>query len=99
METEIWNHAGDTTIYGCGKTLKSVIVRLENDLSIVIQWFGGNFIKLNTDKCHLLILRSNSNQQDILDIRGSVIKNNEDESYWALRSIKNLLLTHISLIL
>ena len=50
-----------TTIYGCAKSLK--IARVENDSCMVIQWFGENLVKLNTDRCHLLLLGRNSNRQ------------------------------------
>ena len=57
------NYADDKTIYAYHKSLDNVIARLESDSSIIIQWFADNYLKLNTDKCHLLILGGNSNQQ------------------------------------
>ena len=49
------------------------------DSSIVIQWFGVNFLKLNSDKCHLPILERNSSQMVALNKRKSVIENTEEE--------------------
>ena len=72
VETDICNYADDTTIYACDKTLDSVVARLESDSSIVIQWFRGNCMKLNADKCHLLILGRTYNQQVTLIIGDSV---------------------------
>ena len=63
MDTDICNYADDTTIYACDKNLNNVIARLENDSSITIQWFADNFMKLNTNKCHLLILGRSSHQK------------------------------------
>ena len=38
------------------------------------------FMKLNTDKCHLLILGRNSNQQITVHVGDSVIENTEEET-------------------
>ena len=54
-ETEPSNFADDTTIYACDVELKEVLRRLEHDALIVIEWFQSNNMKLNQNKCHLLI--------------------------------------------
>ena len=54
-ETEPCNFADDTTPYACGLDLQSVLRRLENDTSSAIIWFEDIYMKLNEDKCHLLI--------------------------------------------
>ena len=35
--------------------LDSLIEHIENDASILITWFRDNYLKMNEDKCHLLI--------------------------------------------
>ena len=30
-------------------------MRLEHDSALIIEWFQYNYMKLNTDKCHLLV--------------------------------------------
>ena len=40
IDVYICNYADDTTIYACDKSLENVIARLENDSSIIIQWFS-----------------------------------------------------------
>ena len=35
--------------------MPSLIVRLEHDSVLTIEWFECNYIKLNQDTCHLLI--------------------------------------------
>ena len=82
QNTDICNYADDTTIYACDNNLDNVIARLENDSSIIIQWFANNFMKLNTDKCHLLILGRKSNQHITVNVGDSVIENTEEDIYY-----------------
>ena len=49
------NFADDTTPYVCNENLQQVMTRLEHDTATAICWFESNYMKLNTDKCHLLI--------------------------------------------
>ena len=49
------NYADDTTLYACDQDLESVLQRLEHDSLLAIEWFENNYMKLNGDKCHLLI--------------------------------------------
>ena len=53
--TDACNYADDTTIYACDQDLETVLKRLEHDTLISIEWFDSNYMKLNSDKCHLLI--------------------------------------------
>ena len=53
--TEVCNFADDTTIFACDKDLGSLINRLEHDSFLAIEWFQNNYMKLNEDKCHLLV--------------------------------------------
>ena len=53
--TEVWNFADNTTFYACDKDLNHLINRLEHDSFLAIEWFENNSMKLNDDKCHLLI--------------------------------------------
>ena len=54
-QTEPCNFADDTTNYACDMEIKEVIRRLEHDSLIAIEWFESNNMKLNQEKCHLLI--------------------------------------------
>ena len=54
-ETEVCNFADDTTSYACDQDLKILIQKLEQDSLKAIMWFENNYMKLNEDKCHLLI--------------------------------------------
>ena len=54
-ETDVCNYADDTTFYACDQNLNSLLVRLEHDALLAIEWFECNYMKLNKDKCHLLL--------------------------------------------
>ena len=58
---DICNFVDDTTRYICDSNLKSVLEKLENNSELAIAWFEMNYMKLNTDKCHLLISGNKSN--------------------------------------
>ena len=47
----------DTTFYACDSDLYNLILRLEHDYVLVIEWFECNYMKLNQGKYHLLISR------------------------------------------
>ena len=53
--TEVCNFADNTTFYACDKDLNHLINRLEHHSFLAIEWFENNSMKLNDDKCHLLI--------------------------------------------
>ena len=53
--TNVCNYADDTTFYACDSDLHNLISRLEHDSVLAIEWFECNYMKLNMDKCHLLI--------------------------------------------
>ena len=54
-DANICNFADDTTPYVSDLCLKTVMEKLEEDSEIAITWFECNYMKLNTDKCHLLV--------------------------------------------
>ena len=55
-DVNICNFADDTTPYVSDLCLKTVMEKLEDHSDIAIAWFECNYMKLNTDKCHLLVL-------------------------------------------
>ena len=54
-EVDICNFADDTTPFICDYDLKSILEKLEQNSELAILWFENNYMKLNTDKCHLLV--------------------------------------------
>ena len=55
-KTSVCNYADDTTLFACDSDLHYLKSRLEHDSVLAIEWFECNYMKLNQDKCHLLIL-------------------------------------------
>ena len=50
-----FNFADDTTPFVCDLNLEVVLTQLEEGSGLVIAWFQNNYMKLNTDKCQLLV--------------------------------------------
>ena len=55
--TEITNYADDNTPYAINENIDDLIKSLENDSSILIQWFTDNYLVMNADKSHLLVTK------------------------------------------
>ena len=55
QDINIFNFADDTTPFVFDETLESALDKLEENSKLAIFWFGNNYIRLNTDKCHLLV--------------------------------------------
>ena len=53
--TDVCNFADDTTFHACDSSLEDLVNRLEHDANLAIEWFDCNYMKLNQDKCHLII--------------------------------------------
>ena len=54
-ETNICNFADDTTPYFCDSNLKIVLEKLRHNSKLAIALFQTNYMKLDTDRCQLLI--------------------------------------------
>jgi len=54
-DSNVCNYADDTTLYLADISLKNLLLRLEHDSLLAISWFDNNYMKLNSDKCHLLV--------------------------------------------
>ena len=56
--TNVCNLADDTTLYASDIELNKLMLSLEHDSLLAIEWFESNYMKLNTDKCHLIVAGS-----------------------------------------
>ena len=54
-DTDVCNFADDTSPHACDNDLDELLMCLEHDSALAVCCFESNFIKLNTDKCHLII--------------------------------------------
>ena len=79
QETEICNHADDTTVYASDMRLENVISRLENDSKIIIEWFANNYMKLNEDKCHFMVFGESTNEELSINIGSCAVSNSKEE--------------------
>ena len=41
--------------HACVISLDELLMHLEHNSAFAVCWFGSNYMKLNTDKCHLII--------------------------------------------
>ena len=53
--SEICNFADDTTPHSSGYILKNVMIDIENDCTILIDWFRDNYLTLHAYICHLIV--------------------------------------------
>ena len=67
--TNICNYTADTTIFACHLALETIARQLETDDASVAQWFSDNYLKLNDDKCHLMILDDKCSKATVFDNR------------------------------
>ena len=70
--TYFTDYADDNTPFVVRDSIKDVIKALEETGEILVIWFSKNEMKLNTDKCHLLL---NSQEPNTLKI-GDLHRNN-----------------------
>ena len=54
-DTDVCSFADDTSTHTCDISLDELSMRLEHDSALAVCWFESNYMKLNTDKCHLII--------------------------------------------
>ena len=54
-DTDVCNFADDTSPHACDISLDELLMCLEHDSALPVCWFESNYMKLNTDKFHLII--------------------------------------------
>ena len=55
IKADVCNYADDTTPYCVSMNLNDLMAKLEGAANDAVEWFRYNAMKLNSDKCHLLI--------------------------------------------
>ena len=61
----VCNFADDTSPFACDEELKKVLETLETDSAQALKQFELNFMKLNADKCHLLLYGNKGHEQSV----------------------------------
>ena len=82
-EIDICNFADDTTPYVCDSNLKPVLEKLG------IVWFEMNYMKPNTDKCHLLI-SGNKNEYMLAKLDQDIVWESNDAKLLGVTIDNNL---------
>ena len=59
-DTDIASYADDNTPYVIADNIDGVIKSLEEASEILFKWFNDNLMKINADKCHLLVTANNT---------------------------------------
>ena len=59
-DTDIASYANDKTPYVVADNIDGVIKILEETSEILFRLFNDNLMKINVDKCHLLVSRNNT---------------------------------------
>ena len=54
-DVDICNFADNTTTYISDESLENALKSLEKNSMLAIPWFEDNYMKLNTDKCRLIV--------------------------------------------
>ena len=76
---DICNYADGTAIYSCDKSLDNITHKLENDCNVALKWFADNFMKLNAEKCHLLVLGQRCDDSVTVKIGNTDVVNCSEE--------------------
>ena len=54
-DIEVCNFADDTIPFVCDLDLNTTLKKLEENSAMALTWFETNYMKLNSDRCHLLV--------------------------------------------
>ena len=76
-DSNVVNFADDNSPFACESNAASVIVRLENDSKVLLEWCKNNGLKANPDKFHLIL--SNPGEKNYIEIENFLVKENKSE--------------------
>ena len=74
-EDTVANFADDNTPYTIQNNIETLLNNLQSDSHTLLMWFDNNFLKLNADKCKLLVTKHEDEVSITLD--KEVIKGNK----------------------
>ena len=85
LESEICNFVDDTTFYACDRSIDTLMVKLEDDLQKIIDWFKENGMCANPGKFKMMFLGLKINSSLCLNIDEQKVRQSE---YVKLRGIQ-----------
>ena len=56
------NFVDDKTLYKCCKPINEAKQKIESECTRIIRWFVDNFMNMNAEKCHAIVLSKDSNE-------------------------------------
>ena len=71
--------------------------KLENDCNVALKWFAANFIKLNADECHRLVLGERCDDQITVKIGITSVVNSSEEKLLGIHINNKLSFDHHTL--
>ena len=70
LESEICNFANDDTIFACGNDIQEIVIKLENDNGLLLDWFSKNGLIANAEKFQIMLLDLKDERCMCLNIEG-----------------------------
>ena len=70
LKSEICNFADDNTIFACGNSIQEIVINLENDLGLLLDWFAKNGMIANPEKFQIMFLGLSDQRCLCLNIGG-----------------------------
>ena len=55
-DQDLCNFSDDSTLYKCPRSLDEAQCEIENHSAMIISWFENNGMKMNPEKCHVIVL-------------------------------------------
>ena len=77
IDGDVTNFADDTTPHECSEFLDTLKIKLEKDSKSALLWFKNNYMKLNTDKCKLIVA-GRKDQEVSVRVGNSEIRENKE---------------------
>ena len=77
IDSKICNFADDNTCYACETNIDRVIIKLEDDMDIILKWFKTNSMVANAGKFQFIILGHKYKKRLCLNINGKKVPNSK----------------------
>ena len=77
IDSKICNFADDNTCYACDTDIDRVIIKLEDDMELILKWFETNSMVANAGKFQFIILGHKYKKRLSLNINGKKVPNSK----------------------